>query len=225
VDAGLTHNMGLKYQLDDVASYLRKGDILVFIPDCAHFYKGFYGTPETLLNLCYQSHWRKIKLLNTKQITGLIEGVPSFFRLFLGQQLFSNQKLQNNKSPFNEYGDYTYHLDRPSLSHIKDFSNFVGPIDNEAVDYFAFKIKDLEKKYKVVILPCPMKESTFRIREKKINDVIDSLQLKGVGFSLAPKDCVVDDSCLFDAPMHLNKKGKDIYTGKILDVLCCIQVN
>lgn len=56
INYGLHAGIGLKYMVDDISTYARKGDIIVFAPEYSHFYSGLaYGESITIAPL-WRSH-------------------------------------------------------------------------------------------------------------------------------------------------------------------------
>lgn len=72
INYGLHAGIGLKYMIDDISTYARKGDIIVFAPEYEHFYTIAYGESVTLTPLMAVTHWEKINLLDIRQWTILI---------------------------------------------------------------------------------------------------------------------------------------------------------
>ena len=76
INYGLHAGIGLKYMIDDISTYATKGDIIVFAPEYEHFYTIAYGESVTVTPLLAVTHCEKINLLDIRQWTILIAGIP-----------------------------------------------------------------------------------------------------------------------------------------------------
>ena len=94
INYGLHAGIGLKYMIDDISTYARKGDIIVFAPEYEHFYTIAYGESVTSRPL-WQLHIGKKINLDIRQWTILIAGIPQLAkRMFFNAQNQKSQRLQ-----------------------------------------------------------------------------------------------------------------------------------
>jgi hypothetical protein len=218
VNAGLNSGFGMRFMIDDAESYVRRGDILVIVPNYGHFYRGFDGgTSGDLTSAIEQSKWKKLTILNASQLTNVIAGIPNLLRTKLMSSLHEASLPYSTKG-FNEYGDEESHWTLPNVKSPDD-TPIVGEFNEEYGRYFIKKVESLEKKVKVYIVPSVIDESSYSLKKKEIDEVTDFLLSKRHPFLFDPTECVLDESCTYDGHFHMNKRGVDLYTEKIIDEL------
>ncbi len=164
---GLHAGIGLKFMVDDVEQYVRKGDIVIFVPEYEHFYGTACGEPQTLAPLIAYSNWAKCDLLNGHQILQVLLGIPSVIRESAMQ---GYSKKGYKASGFNEYGDEVLHWTLPS-SFISS-QPIKGEFDESFGLYFVRQLYEIEKKgCKVIIIPPVIRASGFKAREVQAKTV------------------------------------------------------
>ena len=214
INTSMHAGVGLKFMIDDVATYLRKGDILVISPEFAQFDIAPYGEALTLPIQLKAMKYRSIHLLNEKQWRVFIKGIP---------ELRKYKKASDNgrytASGFNEYGDEVAHLTMPGIEIPNEIKK-KRPLDEEFCNYFANKMKEIEQMGCVVIVTPPAHcENLYNAEIDNIEGICKKLEELGYPFNTDPHNHTIPDSCAFDTWYHLNRQGVEIYTGKIIEEL------
>lgn len=216
INFGLHAGIGLKYMIDDISIYARKGDIIVFAPEYQHFYSGAYGESETIAPLMAVAHWRKVHLLDMRQWINVVTGLPQIPKS--SSLMPPNRTSQSYKaSGFNEYGDETQHWAfKGARINAKPFK---GTFNKQFCKYFISKIINLQKKCSVFIIPPIYTESAYNINQNDIAIIEEFLEKEGCPFLVSPKAHVLRDEYAYDSEYHMNRQGVDEYTSFIIGEL------
>jgi hypothetical protein len=207
----------MRFLLDDAATYLHDGDILIIAPEYVHFYGSAYGEDAGLLTAAISAYPEKYKLLNWKQKRTYYTG---YFSL-LKSAILSINKIHEEKSSMNEFGDNPgtwYHKANQvySLTRYK----ITQPFDSTYMHEFIQKINEIEKKNKVVIIPPVIVETGYEMTQKQIDEVTQYLSSHEHPFLALPIEHVISDTCMYEPSIyHVNKPGVDAFTGKVIEEL------
>ena len=126
INMGVHAGLGFRFLLNEVKPYIKKGDIVVLIPEYQFFY-GYFNGKKELLNLINLSH-DKYKYLSPIQYAVLLKYLPEVsgdkIQLVLKNILdLDIERKIYNRYGFNELGDLTTHKNAksPRLSVPKTF--------------------------------------------------------------------------------------------------------
>ena len=140
VNYGLHAGIGLKFMLDDVATYVQEGDILVIAPEYGHFYTIQYGESAAIAPIQAIAGWKKLHLLNFTQLKNVVLGLPRIIEYIFPKNYNERSYVL---SGFNEYGDEVKHWNLESITIAEPgISN--RTFDLSFGEYFIQKIKTLE---------------------------------------------------------------------------------
>lgn len=218
INYGLHAGMGLKFMIDDVATYTRKGDVLVIAPEYSHFYNNFAnGEPLTIAPLLSVCNWEKLHLLNSHQIKNVIIGLPYIFRFIMPKPDLKNTYTL---SGFNEYGDEVKHWGLKGIS-IPEPGVSNRSLDASFGEYFINKINILErdKQCEVLIVPPVCRESAFNAMTNEWKKVSLFLEENGYPFIVSPEHHALPDKYAYDTDYHMNYEGVKLYTSSIIEIL------
>lgn len=214
INTGLAAPIGLKYMLDDISLYAKEGDIIVFAPEWQHFYTVMYSQGDALSTVMRLAGWKKWKLLNTEQLIHVMEGIPN---LLLGNinsyVIKSSQKLR-----INECGDLIDHWDKKKIyrSHPKSITE---KFDKDFGAYFIAGLKKLQTRCQVYMIPPSTCDKAFEKWKPQVEEVTEFLDREGFPFLYSPKESSFPENMMYDTDYHLNKKGVDKRTGRIIEAL------
>jgi hypothetical protein len=216
VNDALTIQLGLRFMIDDVALYLKEGDILVIAPEYQHFYTLADASPSGMLTRVMElMSWKKWRLLNSNQWKNVIVG-------FYGPIKDKNEqfwrKRDSDTGVFNEYGDEVGHWNKDGNQTTFSKPTKV-PFDEKFAKYFFNQVEELSKKAKVIIIPPVIIEPGNELYEDMIKEVSARLLEFGHPFIVEPKEHFFSHEYYYDSPYHLTKKGVDIFTGKVIEEL------
>lgn len=216
VNYALAIHLGLKYMIDDVSTYIKKGDIVVFAPEWQHFYSYMYGFdayPSMVMKLC---NWNKFFLLNRYQLKELIIGIPDYLKQNLLPQKVTKHTTLNTS--YNEFGDqYTHwYLDTIYKSHPQPITK---KFDKNFGKYFIDRLNELQSKCTVIMIPPACCCVAMKKWNKQVKEVEEFLKNNGHPFIIDPDSCSFAEEYIYDNDYHLNKKGVDIRTSSVIDAL------
>lgn len=218
INAAITANHGLKYTLKSNINKINKGDIVVLIPEYTHFFGNYAnGDYEMLFCLLELSSYRDYNNLDLQQYEHLFTFLDGYFDFKLKTN--SNIQFGYKKDGINKYGDYVAHWNKGNENKFI-FSNTNQTINNSAIFVLSeFSKKLNEKGAKLYISFPPYQKKSYRntLKEiKKTDSIYKALNLNVIS---KPIEYMVDDSLLYDTPYHLNKKGVDFRTNKLISDL------
>lgn len=217
INYGLHAGIGLKFMLDDVATYTRKDDILVIAPEYDHFYTIQYGESATIAPIQAIAGWKKLHLLNFTQIKNVLLGLPRIIE-YIRPKNYDERSY--TLSGFNEFGDEVKHWNLESINIAKPgISN--RPFDYSFGEYFIEKIEFLkkEKQCEVLIIPPVCRKSAFDAMTNEWEKIRSFLNDKGHPFLVSPECHALPDKYTYDTDYHMNYEGVQIYTSSIIEIL------
>lgn len=216
INTGLGAPIGLKYMLDDISLYAKEGDIIVFAPEWQHFYTAMYSQGNALSTVMRLAGWKKWKLLNTEQLIHVMEGIPNSLQTKLNPLNYVMGR--NHKPRFNEYGDYVEHWDKKMIyrSHPKPITE---KFDKDFGAYFIAGLKKLQTRCQVYMIPPSTCDKAFEKWKPQVEEVTEFLDREGFPFLYSPKESSFPENMMYDTDYHLNKKGVDKRTGRIIEAL------
>lgn len=215
VNNGLHAGVGLKFILDDVEAYLRKGDIVVIAPEYEHFYNpnGEAATIAPIQSVC---RWKKLHLLNFAQMKNVITGLP---RIFMHALPKPHNERRYVLSGFNEYGDEIKHWQLESIS-IPRPNPIKGVFDRNFGEYFVKKIEAFkEKGCAILIIPPVCRETAYEVKRKNIEEVCSFLNEQGLSFQVLPKVHAFSDNYAYDTDYHMTYEGVKRFSSSIVGIL------
>lgn len=216
INYGLHAGIGLKYMLDDIDKYLKRGDIVAIVPEYSHFYGCINGESPTLCEAFIANNYRSAIKLNFRQWINIICGTSKYLK---AQVLF---KINNNKDPrvylssnFNSKGDEIRHYEFERLENIKPIE--LNEMDEQAINYTAEVINSWKnREIHTILLPPTTIQSNYELNADKIDELYSYMQAIGHPFAVPACSHVVPDSCGYDTPYHLTKSGADIFTQSLI---------
>jgi hypothetical protein len=217
VNNALALGVGLRYMVDDVAQYLRTGDILVIAPEYHNFFSASDGDDTGILTgVVEQSHLKNWLVLNDRQKTNVLSGFCGPLKARV-QSWLENSKGVGRKLEFNEYGDEIGHWKFDNDTIFDSSYPINDDINSEFMDYFVGRLNEISKQgVKVVVVPPIALEKSYKVWKNNAEEVSSYLKEKGYPFLVATTEHVLDDKYNYGHPYHVTKPGVDIITGKII---------
>lgn len=236
VNMGLYAKLGLKYMLAQVRPYIKRGDVVVVVPEYGQFFGDYANGDNTLSTaLLYTPVDRIPDFVRSFSVVDVVlrPRVESARRSFLraaaaavGREEYFFPKDTNqiyNRHSFNAYGDVVAHLDRKGKDPDSFFVRRLPP----AREFNAGVLRDInsieskvrgERAYAYLMFP------SYIDRAYATNAAaIDSLQIKLRGMQMpivgTPRDFVYPGRLMFDSRYHLNREGRRLRTLKVINLL------
>ena len=237
VNMGLYAKLGLRYMLAQVKPYIRKGDIVVVVPEYDQFYGSFANGDNTLNTaLLYAPADRIGDFIKSYSIIDVVlrPRAENARRAFLHAAAAAigreNQFFPPDTNPvynrhsFNDRGDVISHLGKKGMNPDSIFVRGLPPMKT-------FNKKTIDDLNSVVETASATGARSyflypsFMVRAYKVSDAsIDSLRSRIAKDSKMPmvghpRDFVYPDSLFFDTRYHLTGAGRALRTVKMIDVL------
>ncbi len=226
VNLGLHGGVGLKYMLDSTLPYVKKGDIVVLVPEYEEFFGERHYGEAPLLNVLHLSRegWRHIDSFQQYRVIwryALTEMKDTIHALY--KRSSSSGKIYSRES-FNRFGDVVAHLkEKP-----RTIERYGVPLENEKFNDGVLADMKIFREYSegngaaVLILFPSIAESAFRMNHARIREVYDRIRTYGgLGAILGstPEDYVFPDNCFFDTAYHLTGTCRETRTDKVIMAL------
>jgi hypothetical protein len=211
INMGITTDVGLiKYIFDKTAQYLKKGDIIIAPLEYHHFTFKYNHASFSLLNIVMvDKEYREF--LHVQQMVDLLFYLPKYSVSKLDPRNYFTSK----RRLFNQYGDDCSHWGMENRTFLP-----YGRLDDFNPQIIE-KIKDFEKivegKGATFYLAYPpyLAESFYK-SEDIIATICAELE-KNFKVLGTPERYMMPDSLMFNTSYHLNKKGADIRTARLIE--------
>lgn len=216
-----THaGIGLRYMIDDLKGRVRKGDVIVIVPEYAQFTSGYNGGVgnENLTSVIAYNDRPTLNLLNMSQWYTFILGIPKEIKTNRSSRYVENAFCYSARN-FNIYGDEVSHWDYPSPGN---FENVTGKetLSEYAVKDLAEKITSLRAAGVNVLLMWPTTiQSKYDNNLDFIDEIRNALAKENIIFDSRQDLLVNPDSLAFDTPYHMSMPAVKMNTKKIIDFL------
>ena len=229
VNMGLHGGLGIRLPMCDVLEQLRAGDVVVLQMEYGNFCSGGNGEPETLPQLMVATKWRHIARLNAAQWQNVVIGLPRLAaanakRLVcaaLGASLDSpnaDKSYSYVASSFNDLGDEVSHWRLPPRAVETSAFQASKPVDGDFIHWLDATLLECERRgATVVLLPPICPETHFRCcYNVGVSQALDSI---GRPYAIMPQAMAVPDDCAYNGGYHVNYKGVETATLRIIAVM------
>lgn len=220
INSGIHANIGLIYMMSNSLQYIRKGDIVILVPEYQQFYGDYaYGNEgEELTRTIFDVNISKIDLLNFKQIINVIKVLPKYsFSKFKVNEYFGlkESKIYSVNS-FNNYGDAYMHWGLKK-EDFKPFDHIVGNLNQEVFkEIKEFQTKIVKRKAVMFISYPGYQYTSFQNSKNNIKQIVNQFYRYNFNRIGSPEEYMIPDSLMFNTPYHLQKKGVDFRTNLLI---------
>jgi hypothetical protein len=212
--------------LDSTRPYVKKGDIVVLVPEYEEFFGERHYGEAPLLNVLHLTRegWRHIDSFQQYRVIwryALTEMKDTIHALY--KRSSSSGKIYSRES-FNRFGDVVAHLkEKP-----RTIESYGVPLEHEKFNDRVLVDMNIFREYSegngaaVLILFPSIAESAFRMNHARIREVYDRIRTYGgLGATLVstPEDYVFPDNCFFDTAYHLTGTCRETRTDKVIMAL------
>lgn len=216
VNMGINAGIGLRFMINDIKHYIKKGDIIVICSEYAH-YTGKLNGESALLFLLKQIP-SEFKYISKENIPAIIDGFPYFLRSQLAGILKGMEvdSLQNRKS-LNKNGDIISHINISESNFSFTNSNF-GDIDNEVfgvLNEFYEYTKNIGTDV-VISYPSIFDEVFYNWKDDIEN--LDKLLRENTNIDIISdyNNYKFTNNEMFDSIYHLNGEGRKNRTEQLI---------
>jgi hypothetical protein len=220
INTAINASFGIKYMLENTLQYVKKGDIIVLVPEYQHFYRGWDWGSEYLLRTVIDINHSNIKLLSLRQIINCIPyvGKPVLSKFRVSEYTNNNIDEIYNIYSSNQYGDAYLHWNMPGKTVIpysalasKDYC----PQVMTGIKKYSQKVQ--EKGASLFISYPGLQDDSFLNFKEAIQKIEQDYIASGLTLLGTPERYKMPDSLLFDYPYHLTKVGTDYRTRLLIE--------
>jgi hypothetical protein len=221
INLGLHGGLGSEFILNEVKDNVNENDIILLSLEYS-FYDDrvdpYYDIIEFIQKI-YPPSKAYYKLTLAQQIA-VKYGI--FLSCFNPKQINTDKSDPYSRNAFNAYGDDTAHLDKKGQKPLFGSEMMTMVKLNLIID----RLKELSLKCKakharLYLLYPVYAKSEFDQNHTVVKDIQKqiNINLNFITVLNTPEDLVFDDELFFDSVYHLNRKGRELRTNKLLDIL------
>ena len=229
VNAGLHAGLGLKFIMDANTPLLRKGDVLVIMPEYDHFSGTLaYGEQTTSGAVPYFATCSEMFNMNMVQKMMVIKGfcMQTPQTLLAGLKTAFTEQQENvyqyKKSGFNSLGDEVSHLCLPSDVDMKSYTVAVNKNEfNDAFfQEFVADVRALRQRGVVVkLLPPAILDKCYQLDAAYILRLREKMKQVGIPYQAPSEVFAYPVDMLYNSNYHLNKEGVEANTENVIRYL------
>jgi len=224
INMGLHAGLGLRYMVDEIIPYIREGDIVIIIPEYAHFISiSLDGRPSELgavIKLCRQC----VSGIHTPtQIGNVVVGILSESEGDLLRVVEdSGTGKPYSRDSFNRFGDNVAHLNLPvpgnQGARITDLSVLTP---NPAIKFLNYSQEHIKEKGARVFFMFPsIPETDYKTAEKDFLFLQELLQTElDIPILGTIQDFVFPEDFFYDTIYHLNGVGRSYRTSRMIELI------
>lgn len=226
VNMGIHIGLGLNYMFEQVAEHLKAGDVLLMSAEYQNFMDmQTYLGDEGLTDMYLMKHqWGKAfsHMVDTHNYFSMYRLINRRIKR-IGMNIEDIPERMEVRTKYNKYGDYIGHYNlSPQRWNTSSLSTFSA---KEVLSDLVLKINHLRKRgVKVLLLPPPYCESSYKVNSLSISNLADQLRAADISFCVEPEVCVYPDSLYYDSEYHLNGLGVERHSKGIVKVLSDLAV-
>ena len=210
INTAIAANIGIKYMLENTIQYVKKGDIIVVIPEYKHFYRDWNYGSEELFRIIFDCNKKNIRLLNLKQMYNCFPytGKFIFSKFNIHEYVNVEESDVNSVNSFNKYGDVDAHWNLENRKAkpyaIEDITKYRSNVMTEMKHIF----NKLNEQGCIVLISYPcFQETSFNNSKEAIRKIEKEYCINGFIILGSPERYMMPDSLMFDPPGHPNKQG------------------
>ena len=230
INMGLHATLGLRYMTDEIIPYIREGDVVIIVPEYAHFSSiSLDGRPKelgTVIDLCPQCISR---ILTPIQISNYVVGNLStlehdLLRFLTDLVTDSDVETVNiySRDSFNRFGDVIAHLNQP-VPGIMDVRGTLFSLlnPNTTILFLNSFQEQMTKKGALVFFMFPgIPEIDFKAAEIDYLAFQDILQTElDIPILGKVQDFVFPEDFFFDTVYHMNGVGRYYRTSRMIELI------
>ncbi|MEP7310596.1 MAG: hypothetical protein ABJA98_34270 [Acidobacteriota bacterium] len=233
INMGLHGDVGLAHMVHEVEDGARAGDFVVLIPEYEQFYgdvlNGALPAAEVVQYdwsaLRYFSSWRQWRNLATNSRT--ITSAATFALLDQAKGRLLRLPRENREvttvyrsDAFDSHGDMVAHLGLESDPRriLASTVRAEGEFNEEAVDVTVRCAEALAKRGATFVIVFPAISAGYWAVNQDLAKQVATRFPVGLVLRM-PQDSVLDDGWFFDSVYHLNRKGRAVRAGQLVEVL------
>jgi len=229
VNTAITIDLGLKFIINDIKPYVRKGDIVILSTDYRYYYDDpiYFEGSESLVATVFDVFPEGRNYIDLKQWGYLLQWLPFYtsskittaMRELRGHKVKLDLNDVYGLKSFNQYGDAYIHWNKPNVKFKPEEKCTGNEILNPDIIPFLIEFNKYvsSKGATLVLIPPPLDAASFDDRYFIINKIDSSLRKNGLPFITNPIRYKFATKYFFNNPYHLNKAGADKRTELVIE--------
>lgn len=229
VNMGLHAGIGIRYLMDDLLQYIRKGDVVVVQIEYGNLVSGGNGDPENLPEFMVINNWGGISHLNIYQWKCIARGLPlvaygnfkrsiKYMITHTWDHSTSGPTYIYGRDVFNEYGDEILHYKYPNVEVLIPSNKRKITVSDEFFQWLKLCLDNYRREgAKVVVLPPVCIQSKFK--SDYDNQMAEHFYSIGYPYAVDPEYMSLPDSCAFNTGYHMNADGTMQNSQKMARIL------
>lgn len=225
INMGLFAQFGLHYLLEEIIDDVRKGDIVVLIPEYHQFYYFFNGW-RGFNELTYVYPQALLKLRSKEQLKMFLSSFPRFWIGKVNSIDLSIFKPVHKNTLYNNHGDYVAHLEDATKHDIESLGLFHNFIDTsqmhlyyDSMDILNDYTQKIKEKGAFLIFSYPtIPDKQFHENSQKINELKNLITTKAdfeiINTPNSETQPIID---FYDTVYHLRKEGRERRTLRLIN--------
>ncbi|MGL4999023.1 MAG: hypothetical protein ACRC5T_08665 [Cetobacterium sp.] len=214
LNVGTVATLGMRFPLNEIKKYLKKGDLLLVFPEYGHYQDGGYGGGPVWEVFSYRRNIPNLELL-TKIIPSIQSVITLQINAFSSKNLF-DKTFTYDRRGFNSKGDYIAHHKFP-MKKMPAAKFLVTNLDNSFYDYLKDYKNSLDQVgVKSYYFPPVYQKSSGDLSKDEIKKIYSKSELF---FSNDFEKYFLDDDLFYDTLYHLNKEGSILRTNILIEDL------
>jgi len=222
-NTGTQGGMGILLQTNLCKDYIRKGDVVVVIPEYTNYYGNRYLGGSTALRILTSIYPDGYKCLSFRQQLYLIRYVPETFNntiaAWLEPKQFSEMDDPYSQGSLNEYGDVEmYDVRWVSYSSVQSpikWNNF--KLQYKTISLLQNFCQYCKNQNAVMLLfPPAYRAKDYDVNQENIDMIWNALKEAQLPIVSSPERYKMADTLHYDTDYHLTYEGVIIRTNKLI---------
>ncbi len=229
VNMGLHAGLGLEFMLSEVQNSINKGDVIVIAPEYEQFTGNMFRGEKVLVALLFDVNRRNLKNMKATHLMYLTPQIIEYAvsKIFykkldvMGEGVADGYEKVFKRNSFNKYGDESMHWSYPNQKiNTKSSSQTAAQLSDKSFKILAdFKIATEQNGANVIIIPPALQRTQFQNMILTVNKIDATLKQNNSSFSIPPVEFAYPDTMFFNTAYHLDKRGADVRTQRIIKLL------
>lgn len=218
INTSIHASIGLKYMIDNTLKYVKKGDIVVLVPEYGHFYRSLYFGTEELMRTILDVNLSNIQYLNLEQLINITPFLPKYSLSKIKPSEYLNIQEDDIYSvhSFNQFGDTYTHWTKQKQNFPTE-NALSGEFNQEIINYFLYFNREITRKGAILLVSFPsFQDKSFDRSFEQIKKIEHELTKTNLMVLGTPEKYKMADSLMFNTPYHLNKIGVDYRTSILI---------